>query len=129
MIFRLRKKNIFTYFHHFATHKNFTIIFVKFFVIIWYQSLLLQTSGSCISYFFSMKDIVQWSKKIPNRAFLSKMTHFLPFFVILDLFLQNLGDLAGGGRFIPLLRPAPLWKKSPPHTKTLQKFLFFKCSF
>ena len=53
---------------YFAQPENFTTFFVKFFVIFWYQSWLEQTSESGISYFFSMKDIVQWSKKITKQS-------------------------------------------------------------
>ena len=62
--FQIEKKIIFTYFRYFAPHKNFTIIFVYFFVIFWYQSWLVQTSGSDVYFFFTRKDIVHWSKKI-----------------------------------------------------------------
>ena len=53
---------------YFAQPENFTTFFVYFFVIFWYQSWIEQTSESGISYFFSMKDIVQWSKKITTQS-------------------------------------------------------------
>ena len=47
---------------------QFYQIFVKFFVIFWYQSWFEQTSESDLLYFFSMKDILHWSKKITRQG-------------------------------------------------------------